>query len=114
MVLKDFSTLEPEPVTVRIGNGDDLQEVDLTVFPAFLSLKTAEFVAAHPKILEIKLDESTDYLVDTLGQLNPEITKEFLMEKCSEKQVASLFFYIIQRHLAERTPPKNGKKAKNP
>lgn len=101
-VLKDFSVLVPEPVTVKIGSGEDVQEIDLTIFPAFVSLKMSEFVTGR-KITDIRMGETTAFLADTLGRLNPAITQNFLEMKCTEQQVGEVFVYLLDRHTEERT-----------
>lgn len=101
--LRDFSVLEPEPVIMRFGNGEDIQEVDLSVYPTFLSLKTGELVESYDYQIEtIPMGPAIAYMAENLGKLNPRITEEFLWQKCSEKQVANNFTYILQRHLEER------------
>lgn len=103
IVLKDFSVLEPDPVIMKFGNGDEIKEVDLTTFPAFLSLKTSSLVMEYEGHIEnIPLDAAVKFMAGNLKKLNPEITEDFLWMKCTENQVATNFTYILQRHLEER------------
>jgi hypothetical protein len=102
VVLKDFSVIAPEPVTLRIGGGDYVEEVDLTVLPAYVSLKIGEFLTAHPEINDITIEETARFLAGVLGRLNTRIDETFLMERCTETQVAQVFAYLLERQTEER------------
>jgi hypothetical protein len=43
----DLSTLSPKPVIVRIGNGDEIEEIDLTIVPARGTLLLSEATQRH-------------------------------------------------------------------
>jgi len=114
VVLKDFSVLEPESVVLKIGNREDILEIDLSVFPAFLSLKIGEILDNHDLDLKkISMDDAIQFMASNLGKINPRISEEFLREKCSEQQVAGAFMYLLQRHLEERSTLPKKKNPKN-
>lgn len=90
VVIHDLSTLSPERVIVRIGNGDDIEEIDLTVVSARSTLLLTEATRKHGGWDKIPDDEMIPAIAAVCQQSNPTITPEWLETKLTRPQLAGL------------------------
>jgi hypothetical protein len=91
----DLSTLSPKPVIVRIGNGDDIEEIDLTIVPARGTLLLAQATQKHGGWDKIPDDEMIPAIAAICQQSNPKITAEWLETKLTRPQLAGLAQVVI-------------------
>lgn len=91
----DLSTLSPKPVIVRIGNGGDIEEIDLTIVPARGTLLIAQATQKHGGWDKIPDDEMIPAIAAICQQSNPRITAEWLETKLSRPQLAGLTQVVI-------------------
>src|SRR5690554_4798806 len=91
----DLSTLSPKPVIVRIGNGDEIEEIDLTIVPARGTLLIAQATQKHGGWDKIPDDEMIPAIADICQQSNPKITAEWLETKLTRPQLAGLTQVIL-------------------
>ena len=91
----DLSTLSPKPVIVRIGNGDDIEEIDLTIVPARGTLLLAQATQKHGGWDKIPDDEMIPAIAAICQQSNPKITAEWLSTKLTRPQLAGLTQVIL-------------------
>ena len=115
----DLSTLSPKPVIVRIGNGDEIEEIDLTVVPARATLLLTQATQEHGGWDKIPDDEMIPAIAAICKQANPRITAEWLETKLTRPQLAGLTAVVqmqAYRHWegGNRQTPKQEGGAKNP
>lgn len=91
----DLSTLSPEPVIVRIGNGDEIEEIDLTIVPARGTLLLAQATQKHGGWDKIPDDEMIPAIAAICQQSNPRITAEWLETKLTRPQLAGLTQVVL-------------------
>ena len=91
----DLSTLSPKPVIVRIGNGDEIEEIDLTIVPARGTLLLAQATQKHGGWDKIPDDEMIPAIAAICMQSNPKITAEWLSTKLTRPQLAGLTQVIL-------------------
>lgn len=91
----DLSTLSPKPVIVRIGNGDDIEEIDLTIVPARGTLLLAQATQKHGGWDKIPDDEMIPAIAAICQQSNPKITAEWLETKLTRPQLMGLAQVVI-------------------
>jgi len=91
----DLSTLSPKPVIVRIGNGDEIEEIDLTIVPARGTLLLAQATQKHGGWDKIPDDEMIPAIAAICQQSNPKITAEWLETKLTRPQLAGLTQVVI-------------------
>jgi len=77
----DLSTLSPKPVIVKVGNGEEIEEIDLTIVPARGTLLLSEATQRHGGWEKIPDDEMIPAIAAICGQANPKITAEWLETK---------------------------------
>jgi hypothetical protein len=95
VVIHDLSTLSPEQVLVRIGNGDEIEEIDLTIVPARATLLLAEATQKHGGWDKIPDDEMIPAIAAICQQSNPRITAEWLETKLTRPQLAGLTQIVL-------------------
>ena len=95
VVIHDLSTLSPEQVIVRIGNGDEIEEIDLTIVPARGTLLLSEATQRHGGWEKIPDDEMIPAIAAICGQANPKITAEWLETKLTRPQLAGLTQVVL-------------------
>lgn len=86
----DLSTAAPDPVIVRIGNGDDIEEIDLTLVPAAVSLRLVEATQAHGGYSNIPDSDLLPAIAAICKHTNPAVTESWLRWKCTREQLAAL------------------------
>ena len=91
----DLSTLSPTPVIVKIGNGEEIEEIDLTIVPARGTLLLSEATQRHGGWEKIPDDEMIPAIAAICGQANPKITAEWLETKLTRPQLAGLAQVVI-------------------
>ncbi|MDR9817641.1 MAG: hypothetical protein RJR34_12940 [Candidatus Methanoculleus thermohydrogenotrophicum] len=91
----DLSTLSPKPVIVRIGNGDEIEEIDLTIVPARGTLLLAQATQKHGGWDKIPDDEMIPAIAAICQQSNPKITAEWLETKLTRPQLIGLAQVVI-------------------
>ena len=91
----DLSTLSPKPVIVRIGNGDEIEEIDLTIVPARGTLLLAQATQKHGGWDKIPDDEMIPAIAAICQQSNPKITAEWLATKLTRPQLIGLAQVVI-------------------
>ena len=91
----DLSTLSPKPVIVRIGNGDEIEEIDLTIVPARGTLLLAQATQKHGGWDKIPDDEMIPAIAAICQQSNPKITAEWLETKLTRPQLAGLTQVVL-------------------
>ncbi len=118
VVIHDLSTLSPKQVIVKIGNGDEVEEIDLTLVPARATLLFAEATQRHGGWDKIPDDEMVPAIAAICRQSNPRITAEWLETKLTRPQLAGLTQIVIaqayRRWGDEKTGDEAGEMAKNP
>lgn len=95
VVIHDLSTISPEQVIVRIGNGDEIEEIDLTVVPARGTLLLTEATRRHGGWDKIPDAEMIPAIAAICKQANPRITAEWLETKLTRPQLAGLTQVVI-------------------
>ena len=91
----DLSTLSPTPVIVKIGNGEEIEEIDLTIVPARGTLLLSEATQRHGGWDKIPDDEMLLAIAAICQQSNPKITAEWLETKLTRPQLAGLTQIIL-------------------
>ena len=91
----DLSTLSPKPVIVRIGNGSEIEEIDLTIVPARGTLTLTQATQKYGGWDKIPDDEMIPAIAAICGQANPKITAEWLETKLTRPQLAGLTQIVI-------------------
>ena len=91
----DLSTLSPKPVVVRIGNGNEIEEIDLTIVPARATLLLSEATQRHGGWDKIPDDEMIPAIAAICQQSNPKITAEWLATKLTRPQLIGLAQVVI-------------------
>lgn len=91
----DLSTLSPKPVIVRIGNGDEIEEIDLTIVPARATLLLAEATQKHGGWEKIPDDEMIPAIAAICQQSNPRITADWLETKLTRPQLTGLTQVVL-------------------
>ena len=91
----DLSTLSPKPVIVRIGNGDEIEEIDLTIVPARGTLRLNDATQRHGGWDKIPDDEMVPAVAAICQQSNPKITAEWLSTKLTRPQLAGLTQVVV-------------------
>jgi len=90
VVIHDLSTLSPEQVLVRIGNGEEIEEIDLTIVPARGTLLLTQATQKHGGWNNIPDEEMIPAIAAICQQSNPKITAEWLETKLTRPQLAGL------------------------
>ena len=96
VVIHDLSTLSPEQVLVRIGNGEEIEEIDLTIVPARGTLLLTQATQKHGGWNNIPDEEMIPAIAAICQQSNPKITAEWLETKLTRPQLAGLTA-VVQR-----------------
>lgn len=114
----DLSTLSPEQVLVRIGNGEEIEEIDLTVVPARGTLLLTQATQKHGGWDKIPDDEMVPAIAAICRQTNPRITADWLATKLTRPQLVGLTEVILAQTFrrwggSKRTPDQEGEE-KNP
>ena len=91
----DLSTVSPAPVIVRIGNGDEIEEIDLSIVPARATLLLSEATQRHGGWEKIPDDEMIPAIAAICQQSNPKITAEWLATKLTRPQLMGLAQVVI-------------------
>jgi hypothetical protein len=91
----DLSTVSPAPVIVRIGNGDEIEEIDLTIVPARGTLLLAQATQKHGGWDKIPDDEMIPAIAAICQQSNPRITADWLETKLTRPQLAGLTQVVL-------------------
>ena len=91
----DLSTLSPKPVIVRIGNGDEIEEIDLTIVPARGTLLLAQATQKHGGWDKLPDDEMIPAIAAICQQSYPKITAEGLARKLTRPQLIGLAQVVI-------------------
>jgi len=91
----DLSTVSPAPVIVRIGNGDEIEEIDLTIVPARGTLLLAQATQKHGGWEKIPDDEMIPAIAAICQQSNPRITADWLETKLTRPQLAGLTQVVL-------------------
>ena len=115
----DLSTLSPKQVVVKIGNGDDIELIDLTIVPARATLLLADSTQRHGGWDKIPDDEMIPAVAAICRQSNPTITAEWLETELTRPQLAGLTQIVIAqayRRWGDEKPDEKeaGDAAKNP
>ena len=118
VVIHDLSTLSPEQVLVRIGNGEEIEEIDLTIVPARGTLLLSEATQRHGGWDKIPDDEMIPAIAAICQQSNPRITADWLETKLTRPQLAGLTQVVIAQAFrrwgsGKRNPDQEGEE-KNP
>ena len=95
VVIHDLSTLSPEQVLVRIGNGNEIEEIDLTIVPARATLLLSEATQRHGGWEKIPDDEMIPAIAAICQQSNPRITTDWLETKLTRPQLAGLTQVVL-------------------
>ncbi len=95
--IRDLSTAAPEPVFVRIGNGDDIQEIDLTIVPAAATLHLNQAAQEHGGIGKIPDDDMVAAIAEICRRANPAVTADWLMTTCTRPQITALTQIVVQQ-----------------
>jgi len=114
----DLSTLSPEQVLVRIGNGDEIEEIDLTIVPARGTLLLTQATQKHGGWDKIPDDEMIPAIATICQQSNPRITADWLEMKLTRPQLAGLTQIVLAQAFrrwgsGKRNPDQEGEE-KNP
>jgi hypothetical protein len=91
----DLSTLSPKPVIVRIGNGEEIEEIDLTIVPARATLFLTQATQKHGGFDKIPDGEMVMAIADICRISNPKITYEWLMTNLTRPQLAGLTQVVL-------------------
>ena len=91
----DLSTLSPKPVIVRIGNGSEIEEIDLTIVPARATLFLTQATQEHGGFDKIPDGEMVMAIADICHISNPKITYEWLETKLTRPQLAGLTQVVL-------------------
>lgn len=91
----DLSTVSPAQVIVKIGNGDEIEEIDLSIVPARATLLLSEATQRHGGWDKIPDDEMIPAIAAICQQSNPKITAEWLESKLTRPQLAGLTQVIL-------------------
>lgn len=113
----DLSTISPPQFVVKIGNGDDIKEIDLTIVPAALTLGLEEASAKYGSISLIPDEQMIDIVACICRHSNPEVTAEWLWKKCTKPQLVLLSRVVIDQAMRPPTgaaSKKDGGGKKNP
>lgn len=117
VVIHDLSTLSPEQVLVRIGNGEEIEEIDLTIVPARGTLLLTQATQKHGGWDKIPDDEMIPAIAAICRQSNPRITADWLATKLTRPQLVGLTEVILaqtfRRWGGKRNPDQEGEE-KNP
>ena len=95
VVIHDLSTLSPEQVLVRIGNGEEIEEIDLTIVPARGTLLLTQATQKHGGWNNIPDEEMIPAIAAICQQSNPAITAEWLATKLTRPQLIGLAQVVI-------------------
>ncbi|NLB00632.1 MAG: hypothetical protein GX837_06680 [Methanomicrobiales archaeon] len=109
----DFTTFVLEPKTARIGSGKNIEEVDVSLFPAEATLYLMEtlnrkrkvWTAEHPDATEGpkpgEIELSPNDLVEIVARAcrvtNPKITAEWLRSNCSFPQLSKFCAWMMRQ-----------------
>jgi hypothetical protein len=91
----DLSTVSPAPVIVKIGNGDEIEEIDLSIVPARATLLLSEATQRHGGWGKIPDDEMIPAIAAICQQSNPRITADWLETKLTRPQLAGLTQIVL-------------------
>jgi len=114
----DLSTVSPAPVIVKIGNGDEIEEIDLSIVPARATLLLSEATQKHGGWDKIPDDEMIPAIAAICQQSNPRITADWLATKLTRPQLAGLTQIVLAQAFrpwgsGKRNPDQEGEE-KNP
>lgn len=114
-MIKDFSTMIPDPVTLRLGRSDQIKDVDLSIVPARSSLKIIRFFQEKGEDEDISAEECISLAADTLHDIDPSITAEWLWSNYSLKRLTEIATYVLERAAGQegRSPTEGGEATKN-
>jgi len=84
--LEDLTFVVPEKKVFRIGTSANPVEVDLSIFPARAMFKMMEIMGTGNKIPSH--DQLIDVVVEACHPLNPEITKDWLLDNSNFAQLS--------------------------
>ena len=91
----DLSTLSPKPVIVRIGNGDEIEEIDLTIVPAGVTLQLCEDTQRYGGWDKIPDEDMVFAISKICKHSNPKITAEWLRTKLTRPQLTGLSQVVL-------------------
>lgn len=113
----DFTTFVPEPKIAKIGSGKNIEEVDVSLFPAEATLylmdtldqKRKAWESEHPDVktgpaakdISLTLDELIEVVARACRVTNPKITAGWLRSNCSFPQL-NKFCTWMMRHAEEQ------------
>ena len=91
----DLSTLSPKQVVVKIGNGNEIEEIDLTIVPARATLLLTQATQKYGGWDKIPDGEMIPAIAAICKQSNPKITAEWLETKLTRPQLAGLTQVVL-------------------
>lgn len=113
----DFTVFVPEPKIAKIGSGKNIEEVDVSLFPAEATLylmdtldrKRKAWETEHPDVttgpadkdIGLSLDELIEVVARACRVTNPKITAAWLRSNCSFPQL-NKFCTWMMRHAEEQ------------
>ena len=113
----DFTVFVPEPKIAKIGSGKNVEEVDVSLFPAEATLylmtvldqKRKTWETEHPDVttgpaakdISLTLDELIEVVARACRVTNPKITAVWLRSNCSFPQL-NKFCTWMMRHAEEQ------------
>lgn len=111
VVIHDLSTLSPEQVLVRIGNGNEIEEIDLTIVPARATLLISEATQRHGGWDKIPDEEMIPAIAAICQASNDRITADWLETKLTRPQLVGLT-QIVLAQAFRRWGDRPGKESK--
>jgi hypothetical protein len=124
----DFTTFIPEPRIARIGSGENVEEVDISLFPAEAALylvwvldeKRKAWREAHPDEtrspgpgdLDLSQDEVIEVTARACRATNPKITADWLKKNCGLTQLTKFCTLMMESAQEQMNVPAEGKNSK--
>ena len=121
----DFTTFIPEPRVARIGSGENVEEVDISFFPAEASLYMIRLIdekrktwkdkhpdgqAPAPTDLGLTQDEMVEVVVRACQVSNPKITAAWLKKNCEFGQLTKFCTAMMEIGNEQMNVPTKGDK----
>lgn len=122
----DFTTFVPEPRIAKIGSGANIEEVDISLFPAEASLylvqvldeKRKAWKEAYPDEKRIPgpgdLDLTRDEVIEVTARAcratNPKITADWLKKNCGLAQLTKFCTLMMENATEQMRGPENDMK----
>ena len=97
VVIHDLSTLCPEKVIIRIGNGyeTDIEDIDLTIVPAEHTIHLTAEINKHGGWATIPDDVMVELVAEICTSVNPKITADWLWSHLTRPQIAGLTKLVL-------------------